>query len=334
MKFISFIRPHPGGWLLGLLLLAGCHKDKAGPGGNVASNDGIVEVAYNNFSLYFYYSAVTSSGYADTLNGAGPFTILAPSNTAFQAAGFNSGIDIVHASDSIRTMMPYLILKQRLAIDSTPLAFNQELTASDGKKLFLTHWANARDTAVVVNGNRISTFSQPASNGLINISDGLIYPSVFSDVQAAVSGNPDLTLFNAALIQSGMDTELRQGEPYTVFAPTNSAFDPLHITSTKDIFQMDPARLKTMVMAHVVKNRSFVYDYILKADETSDTYVETMEDGSSVTMTLIPDYSQAGRFTGITLSSAEAPSINLTRSNVLADNGVVHTIDNLLTTNF
>src|SRR6186713_2368690 len=207
-----------GGWLLGLLLLGACHKDDGKTADNVTSN-GIVQKAYNNFSLYFYYTSLTSSGYADTLNGPGPFTVIAPSNAAFQAAGFSSGVDIVHASDSIRTMMPYLVLRQRLAIDSTPMAFNQVLTASDGKKMYLTHWGNARDTAVVVNGSRISTLSQPASNGLINVSDGVLYPSVFSDVQAAVSGDQNLTLFNAALVTSGIDAELRQGGPYTLFAP-------------------------------------------------------------------------------------------------------------------
>ncbi len=334
MKLIYFLRQrlHTGGWLLGLLLLAACHKDEAKPGGN-ATNNSIVQEAYNNFSLYFYYTALTNSGYSDTLKGPGPFTVLAPSNAAFQAAGFSSGVDVVHASDSIRTMMPYMILRQRIAIDSTPLAFNQELTASNGKKLYLTHWENTRDTAVIVNGNRISTLSQPASNGLVNISDRLLYPSVFSDVQAAVSGDANLTLFNAALVTSGADAELRQGGPYTVFAPSNSAFNALGINSTKAIFQMDPAQLKAMVLAHVVKSRSFIYDYILKADETTNTYTETMEDGSTVTMKLIPDITQAGRFKGVTLSPAGGATVNVKRSNVLADNGVVHTIDNLLTTN-
>ncbi len=322
-----------GGWLLGLLLLGACHKDDGKTADNVTSN-GIVQKAYNNFSLYFYYTSLTSSGYSDSLNGPGPFTVIAPSNAAFQAAGFSSGVDIVHASDSIRTMMPYLILRQRLAIDSTPMAFNQELTASDGKKMYLTHWANARDTAVVVNGSRISTLSEPASNGLINVSDGLLYPSVFSDVQAAVSGDANLTLFNAALVTSGMDAELRQGGPYTLFAPTNSAFSAIGVSSTKAIFQMDPETLKALVRAHVVSGRKFIYDYILQADVTTNTYAETMEDGSTVTMNLIPDNTLVGRFTGVTLTAAGGATVKITRSNVLADNGVVHTIDNLLNTTF
>ncbi|MBN9383731.1 MAG: fasciclin domain-containing protein [Chitinophagaceae bacterium] len=318
---------------LAILLLAACSKDKSNPG-NAHQNNGIVQVAYNNFSLYLYYTALTSTGYGDTLNGTGPYTVLGPSNSAFQAAGLNSGTDIIRAADSMRTMMPYLVLKQRLAIDSTPLAFDQELTAANGKKIYLTHWINKRDTAVVVNGIRINTLSKPASNGLVNIADGLIYPSVFSDVQTAVSGNPGLTLFNAALMQSGVYNDLRTGGPYTVFAPVNTAFNTIGITTTDSIYKMDPARLKTLVLAHVAPVRSFVYDYILKADETTNTYTETAMDGSTLTVTLLPNTTQPGRFRGITLTPNGGPVVGLTRSNILADNGVVHSINTLLKTNF
>jgi uncharacterized surface protein with fasciclin (FAS1) repeats len=327
MRYVSFC-------VIVMLMLTACHKDDGSAGSNSLVTDGIVQKAYNNFTLYFYYTALTQSGYADTLNERGPFTVFAPSNTAFQLAGFTSGVDIIHASDSIRTMMPYLILRQRIAIDSTPLAINQELTASSGQKMYLTHWGNPRDTAVVINGNRISTLSRPASNGLINISDGLIYPSVFNDVQAAVSGNQDLTFFNAMLIASGMDAELRQGGPYTVFAPLNSALSAIGITSTKTIFQMDPAHLKDFVKAHVVTGRRFIYDYILQADVTTNTYTETMEDGSEVAMILIPDITQTGRFKGVSLKTVGGTLVNVKTNNVLANNGVVHTIDKPLITNF
>ena len=70
MKFFSF---RWSGWLIGLWLLTACHKDDGRSGGNSLVTNGIVQEAYNNFSLYFYYTALTTSGYADTLNQPGPF---------------------------------------------------------------------------------------------------------------------------------------------------------------------------------------------------------------------------------------------------------------------
>ena len=314
------------------LVLMACHKDDL-KSSSASSDDTITKEAANNFSLFLYYSALTSTGYNDTLALTGPFTVLGPSNAAFQNAGFNSSADIIHASDSILRMMPYLILRQRLAIDSTPMGFNQELTASNGQKLYLTHWVNERDTAVVVNGVRISTLSRPASNGLTNIADGLIYPSSFADVKAAVSGDANLTFFNAALIQSGLADQLKTGGPYTIFAPVNQAFTNARINSVDDVYNMDPSTLKALVQAHIVDDRRFIYDYILKADVTTNSYDETMADGSTVTMMLIPDRSTPGRFTGVTLSSADTSGVSLVKPNVLAGNGVVHSINTLLNSN-
>ncbi len=315
------------------VILAGCRKDGTTPSQTVSRN-AITQVAANNFSLFLYYSALTSTGYSDTLNGPGPYTLLGLSNTAFQTAGFNSSTDIIHAADSMQKMIPYTVLRQRLAIDSTPMAFNQELTASDGKKLYLTHWANKRDTAVTVNGVRISTLSKPADNGLVNIADGLIYPSVFTDVQSAVSGDPNLTFFAAALEQSGVRDALKSGGPYTVFAPVNAAFMAAGIETTDSIYNMDPAVLKAVVLAHVAPGRSFVYDYILKADETKNTYAETMSDGSALTVQLVADNTKPDRFTGIMIVPAGGTAVGVIKSNVLADNGVVHSINSLLNKNF
>jgi uncharacterized surface protein with fasciclin (FAS1) repeats len=316
-----------------MLLLSACSKNNNAPVTTSQSNS-LMQVVYNNFSLYLYYTALSATNYDDTLNAPGPFTVIAPSNAAFQSAGFNAGTDVIRATDSMRTIMPYIILRQRLALDSVPLAFNQELKTSNGKSLYLTRWVNARDTAVVVNGIRISTLSKPTSNGLLNISDGLIFPSKFNNVQAAISGDANLTLFNAAIMQSGVYNDLRTGGPYTVFAPVNAAFNAIGILTTDSIYKMDPARLKTLVRAHIVSARSFVYDYILKADITSNTYKETAIDGSTLTVTLVPNVSQPGRFSGITLTPAIGSTASLSRSNTLADNGVIHSIYSLLKTNF
>lgn len=334
MQF-SFLHKRSGymGVVCAMILLSACTKTGSSTAVSSQSNS-LMQVVYNNFSLYLYYTALSATNYNDTLNAPGPFTVVAPSNTAFQSAGFTAGTDVIRATDSMRVMMPYLILRQRIALDSVPLAFNQELKASNGKSLYLTRWINARDTAVVINGIRVSTLSKPTANGLLNISDGLIYPSLFSDVQAGVSGDPNLTLFNAALMQSGVYSNLRTGGPYTVFAPVNAAFNAIGIMTVDSIYKMDPARLKTLVLAHIVNARSFVYDYILKADVNSNTYTETAIDGSTLTVTLLPNASLPGRFTGITLTPATGSTASLSRSNALANNGVIHSINSLLKTNF
>ena len=311
-----------------VMLLAACGKDDPKPAPAYVKS-GVAAAVNANFSLTLYNFALINTHYNDTLSAAGPFTVIAPSNNAFNAAGFISGAAVIAAKDSMYAMMPYCILRQHLRLDSLPLAFNQTFTASNGQSLYITRWGNARDTAVTVNGARISTIDQPASNGLVNIADHLLNPVVYKNVQEAVSGDASLSIFNAVLQQSGMATQLQTGGPYTLFVPTNTAFVAAGINSTDDVYNMDAAVLTTLVKAHVVSGRHFVYDYILTADVTTNTYTETMNDGSTTTIKLLPDYSNPGRFLGINIQGAGSLA-TLKKSDVLTGNGVVHSISSVL----
>lgn len=315
------------GLALALLFLA-CKKDD-GPGHTTAVGNSIAAVVNNNFSVALFNFGLIDSHYSDTLSGAGPFTLFAASNNALTVAGFSIGAAVINAKDSMRTMMPYLILEQRLRMDSLPFSFDQPFMTSNGQDLYITHWANARDTAIIVNGGRVSVNDKPASNGLINVTDQLLYPPVFHTVQEAVSGNSSLTIFNAMLQQSGLKDSLQGAGPFTVFAPTNAAFSAIGITGTDSVYHMDPAVLKDWVRAHLTAGRNFVYDYILKADITTNTYPITMANGEVYTLSLINDISNPGRFNGFYLNSSMAMA-SLSTRDVLAGNGVLHSISSVL----
>lgn len=308
--------------ILVLLLLSACTKDDTVP---VATGSNISSVMNNNFSLLLFNYAVSTAGYTDTLRQPGPYTVIAPSNDAFKAAGYLTSASVVKAGDSLRILVPYHFLKGQIRLDSLPLAFDQSFTAVDGKPLYITHWSNSRDTAVTVNGARISTMNQPGGNGLINISDGMLYPSQLANVQENISGDTALTFFNAALLRSGVASTLQQAGPFTVFAPSNAAFRAQGITGTDSIYNMDPKTLQSLVNAHIVAGRHFIYDYILKADVSTDSYTETSLGGTSMAITLVPDYSNPGRFSGISIQDA-----TVSHTNQLADNGVVHTVSSFL----
>jgi uncharacterized surface protein with fasciclin (FAS1) repeats len=154
---------------------------------------------------------------------------------------------------------------------------------------------------------------------------------VYKDVQEAVSGDAALTFFNAAIIHAGLTTTLKSNTVYTIFAPVNTAFAGMGITSVDDVYKKDPAVLKEFVNAHIVAGRNFVYDYILKADVTTNSYMETMLSGANATIKLIPNSGVPGRFSGIQVQGTSGNTATLSKSNVLAANGVVHSINSILT---
>lgn len=332
MKYSEFFMKRGYYLLAGILVLAGCSKDDAKPV-DINIKSGISAVVHNNFSLALFEYALTATPYSDTLSAAGPYTLLGPSNDAFKAIGYPTGAAMIRARDSITPGVPYHIIRGQVKLDSLPLAFNQPVMTLNGQPLYVTHWVNTRDTAVIVNGIRVSTRDKTASNGLVNIIDGLLSPIVYTNVQQAVSGDPSLSFFNAALIQSGLAPEYQSGGPYTVFAPVNSAFTNIGIPSTDSIYKMDATVLQKLVKAHIAPGRSFVYDYILKADVTSNTYTEQLPGGQRATIRLLPDNTRPGRFSGINIQLQGAGGngvATLPKKDVLAGNGVVHSISRIL----
>ncbi|MBO9731284.1 MAG: fasciclin domain-containing protein [Chitinophaga sp.] len=330
MKYKRLFTGKWKGSLTGMLMLAACSKNDVKPVDPYAKT-GIAAVVSSNFSLSLLKYALATTNFDDTLSSPGPYTLLGPSNTAFQAVGLSSGAAIIRAGDSIKAMIPYNILRGQFRLDSLPLAFNQPLPALNGQTVYVTHWVNSRDTAVVVNGVRVTALDKSAANGLVNIISGILSPVTYANIQVAVSGDPALSLFNAAIIKSGLATEYQSGGPYTVFAPVNAAFFAIGITTTDSIYNMDPVVLKSMVKAHIAGGRNFIYDYILKADPNTNAYTEKMKDGTNASITLIRDFTQPGRFSGINIQEGAGNMASLSRTNILAGNGVVHSISGILT---
>ncbi|WP_167346199.1 fasciclin domain-containing protein, partial [Pedobacter ginsenosidimutans] len=129
---------------------------------------------------------------------------------------------------------------------------------------------------------------------------------------------------------SGLLETINGTGPYTIFAPNNQAMQAMGYTSVEQIDNTDVEVLKRLVNYHIVKDRRFIYDYILSTG-SSNTSRQAMLDGNSVTMTLTPDPGTPGSFNGITLRGiGNTTAIKLVKQDILAGNGVLHIIDGAL----
>jgi uncharacterized surface protein with fasciclin (FAS1) repeats len=63
----------------------------------------------------------------------------------------------------------------------------------------------------------------------------------------------NLSTFVAAVHTAGLDDTLRAAGPITVYAPTDEAFGKLP-AAERDALLRDPARLKTVLLGHIVKD--------------------------------------------------------------------------------
>lgn len=128
------------------------------------------------------------------------------------------------------------------------------------------------------------------------------------------AANPNLTVLTAALQAAGLDTMMMDAGTYTVFAPTDDAFAPVleKLGVTKEELLANTDLLKKILPYHVVPM------IVKAADIPYGTDVATVN-GATINI------SDANVITDATGGTA-----NITGTDIMATNGVIHTIDAVL----
>ena len=149
----------------------------------------------------------------------------------------------------------------------------------------------AEDTAAEVTEDTMAEEAMPAEAG---------------DIVAVASGNPDFSTLVAAVAAAGL-VETLQGEgPFTVFAPTNAAFDALPEGLLEKLLLPENIGVLTSILTyHVVAGK------VMSTDVAAGD-VPSVE-GSTIAVTT--DY-------GVKVNGANVVAVD-----VAASNGVIHVID-------
>jgi transforming growth factor-beta-induced protein len=129
----------------------------------------------------------------------------------------------------------------------------------------------------------------------------------------------------AAVVKAGLVTTLQMAGPYTVFAPNNAAFIALGApyATAAGINGLDAtqtAALKNILLYHVVPARAFSSNLVAGS-------VATALATKSVTVNLDSGVKITGIAAGNTAGVVTSPVTNF---NLVATNGVIHTIDKVL----
>merc|ERR1712212_109544 len=165
---------------------------------------------------------------------------------------------------------------------------------------------------VTVNGKRIKTFDIHASNGGIHMLTDVIYPFIPDQTIAEiVSTDPRFSTLLAAVKAAGLVDTLASAGPFTVFAPTNEAFDRVP-SSTLTALLTDKEALTAVLLRHVVPGAALKAREVPKGTTTLDT-----AGGEKIIVT---------RDNYIKVKSS-AGGAGVVAFDVLATNGVVHLVD-------
>lgn len=166
------------------LFAAGCGgSDDATPAGAgtttmtettmTQSSQTIVDVAAANPDFSILVAAVKKAGLADTLSGAGPFTVFAPTNAAFEAALKATGLtqEQLLASPDLGKILTYHVLPAKVM--ASAITGTSDATTVEGSTVKV-----ALDGSTVKVGPtaKVTAADVAASNGVIHVIDAVLLP--------------------------------------------------------------------------------------------------------------------------------------------------------------
>ena len=136
------------------------------------SSPNIVQLAAGNADLSTLVTAVKAAGLTTSLSNAGPFTVFAPLNSAFEKlpAGTVDGLLKPDQADALSDILRY----------HTYVGVVKEEYMSDGQTLGMVNGKNIKITMVdgkpLINGKARIVAAVPASNGIVYAIDEVLLP--------------------------------------------------------------------------------------------------------------------------------------------------------------
>lgn len=145
-------------------------------------------------------------------------------------------------------------------------------------------------------------------------------PTTIVDV---AMGNPDFTTLVAAVKAAGLVETLSSEGPFTVFAPTNAAFEKLPAGTVDGLLKPENLeKLKGLLTYHVIAGKfdaATVTDAITKG---KGKYTVTTVQGGKIDLSL-----KDGK---VLLTDANGKTATVVMADVAASNGVIHAIDSVV----
>ena len=116
---------------------------------------------------------VTQAGLASTLQGKGPFTVLAPTDAAFAKVPKATLAKLAADKSALRTVLLHHVAKGRLT--AAKVVKQRSITMLDGTTVRVR--VRVRGNQVFLGGARVTTPDVKASNGVIHVIDRVLIPS-------------------------------------------------------------------------------------------------------------------------------------------------------------
>jgi uncharacterized surface protein with fasciclin (FAS1) repeats len=302
-----------------------------------APKENIVELAAGNENVSTLVSALKAAELTTALEGEGPFTVFAPSNAAFEALpeGVLEALLKPENKEVLSNILRYHVAAAKLTAEDvvkTVEAGNgsEALEMLNGGGLTVTmEGESVKLEDIQGNAATVTQTDLMASNGVIHLIDAVLLPEgvdpaallAAPDIVAVASGNEQFSTLVAAVQAAGLVETLQGDGPFTVFAPTNAAFEALPEGTVETLLKPENKdQLAGILTYHVVAgavDAATLTEAIGSAE--GGAYTVATVGGGELTASI-----QDGK---VILTDAQGNAATVVATDIAASNGVIHVID-------
>ena len=272
----------------------------------------ITDLALGNDNLENLVAALTAANgdLPTVLRGDGPFTVLAPSDAAFETFLNGAQLGDIPVDVLTNVLLNHVIEGTLLQADLEGLGSGYASTLATGPSdENISIFFNTASGVEFNAASSVETADVKALNGVVHIVDAVIeIPNI---VDHAVA-NPNLTSLVGALTDGGnttfTDLLSDDQEVFTVFAPVNDAFTAY---TNPDSFDINDVLSNHVIVGAAAFSSGLMNSYVNTAaefdtDENYSLYINTDE--------------------GVTLNGIS----DVTTADIVASNGVIHVVDTVI----
>ena len=288
------------------------------------TDDSITGVASSSRDFDILVEALNATGLASTLQGSGSFTVFAPTDEAFVKFLRTTPYETI--SEVPKSVLTQILLNHVISgtIQSTSLTTGYVKTLAKNSvsgSNTMSMYVSINTTPgvslneITLNGvSKVETANIIASNGVIHVVDKVInLPTIVTHATA----NKNFSSLVGVLTSTGQPdfvSILSGTNPYTVFAPTNTAFTNLNTElAPGGIAGVSSSNLTKVLQYHVLNGN-------LSANTLKEGLYPTLEK-QNFTLSLS---------NGAKITDVNKRTSNVTPLDVQCSNGVIHVLDKVL----
>lgn len=275
----------------------------------------IIDVAAGDGRFKTLVSAVKAAGLVETLSGPGPFTVFAPTDTAFSTFSPGALEALLADVPQLEKLLKYHVVAGKvMAADVVKLSFAK--TLADGLNVSI----RVENGKVFVNDSQVIITDIPCANGVIHVIDTVLSKkTTYELLKGSKKFNTLISVLDAAGLDAAVLATLSGTDPFTIFAPTDVAFAKLPAVTLAYYLNPDNLSiLQELLKYHVVAGKVMAADIINAiADGSVSTYLTTLA---------VKSISVSMENGNVILNN----SAKVTTTDVLGSNGVIHVIDTVL----